>query len=416
MWNDEREMTLDFPEEWDLTECRMGGHGLPPLSPAEIQRAFENPIGTPHIEELARGKKRIAILFDDTARPTPVYQLLPFVFEGLKIAGVSDDQIRLICALGCHRPLDRDEMIKKLGREVVERFSVFNHNVFEHHVDLGVTRRGTRVLINREVASCDLKIGIGSIIPHFTAGFGGGAKILLPGVSSIDTVARNHIEFRRTSPHLIGLGKIEDNPVRLDMEEAARMAGLDLIINVVVDHRRNILGVFVGDVVEAHRRGVARAKEVYGTESKGRFDLMVINAFPIEESPKKALWPAKEGLQENGDVVLVWQSAGGRHPHYLLEAYGSDYGGRRWEKPGSFCLPRGERLFIYTESISKVEKRSFGPEEKVLCYRDWQELVNVLKSSHGKGSRVAIYPYATLQCPMIPDEPHGADMERVPPL
>ena len=113
-------------------------------------------------------------------------------------------------------------MIRKLGSELVENYLVFNHNVYEHHVKMGTTSRGTPVLINREVAGCDLKIGVGALIPHFEAGYGGGAKILMPGVSGIDTIAHNHVDVTKGHPELVGLGKVKNNPQRLDMEEVGK--------------------------------------------------------------------------------------------------------------------------------------------------------------------------------------------------
>ncbi|MFB3886902.1 MAG: nickel-dependent lactate racemase [Thermodesulfobacteriota bacterium] len=404
LWNDEREIRLNLPEEWDVVECRMAGHNFPPLSDSQIREAFENPIGTPRIRDLAKGKEKVVILFDDLARPTPVYKVIPYVLKELEKGGVRDDQIRLVCAIGCHRALIREELVKKLGRGIVENYPIYNHNLYEHHVRMGTTSRGTPVWVNREVAGCDLKIGLGGIIPHFTAGFGGGAKILLPGVSSIDTVAHNHLEFQKKHPDKIGLCKVKDNPVRLDMEEAARIAGLDFVADVVINHQKEILGIFMGDVVESHRQGIAFAKKVCSTENQGRFDLILVNTFPIEEAPKKALWPIKEALNEGGDVVLIWQSAVGWHPHFLVNSFGSDYGGRKWDDPSRFKLPVAKRLFIYAESLSKIEQNWFGSEGKVFWYRDWGKLMDTLKSDHGKGTRLAVYPYATMQCPMTPDE------------
>lgn len=404
MWNNEREITLDFPHEWELVECRMAGHDFPPLSDAQIKEAFENPIGTPRIRDLARGKQRVVILFDDLSRPTPVYKIIPFVLKELEEEGISGDKIRLVCAYGCHRPLTKIEMIKKLGREIVENYSVFNHNVYEHHVKMGTTSWGTPVLINREVAGCDLKIGLGCIIPHFTAGYGGGAKILVPGAAAMETIAYNHVELHKAYPQRVGLGLVRDNPRRLDVEEAARIAGLDIAVNAVLNHRKEILGVFVGDFVEEHRKGVAFANSVYGTKNPGKFDLLVLNTFPVEESPEKALWTAQESLNDGGDVVLIWQNSEGLLPHYLVGTFGSDYGGGKWEKPGPLRLPGARRLFLYTESLSKEEQRWWGPEDKVVWYRDWKRLMDSLRLVHGKGTRVAIYPYATLQCPIFPDE------------
>lgn len=405
LWNNERDIKLDFPPEWEAIECRMAGHDMPPLSDSQINEAFENPIGSLRIRDLAKGKQKVVILFDDMSRPTPVQKILPFVIKELEAGGVGEDKIRLVCALGCHRPLSRQEFIAKLGREIVENYMIFNHNVYEHHVNMGTTGRGTPVLINREVASCDLKIGIGSIIPHPNAGFAGGAKILLPGVSSIDSVAHNHVNFNQKKyPEVIGIGKVNKNHRRLDMEEAARLAGLDVVVNAIINHKKDVLGMFVGDFIAAHRAGMASGKEIYLTENRGKFDILVLNTFPIEETPGKALWAARESLTDGGDIVLVWQSEDGMVPHYLQGTFGSDYGGRDWHKPGPLRTSQAKRLYIYSESLSKQERLWWGPDDQVFWFRDWKELIASLKVRHGAGTRVGVYPYCTLQCPPLSDE------------
>jgi hypothetical protein len=259
------------------------------------------------------------------------------------------------------------------------------------------------VFINQEVAACDLKIGVGCLVPHFTSGYGGGAKILVPGAAGLETIAHNHITLHKIYPEHVGLGKVRNNPRRLDLEEAARIAGLDIAINVVVNHKKESLGIFVGDFVEAHRQGVAFANSVYGTENPGKFDLLILNSFPLEESPEKGLWPTEASLNAEGDVVLIWQNAEGLLPHYLVGTFGRDYGGRKWQKPGPLRLPQAKRLFIYAENLAKQERKWWGPEDQVLWYRNWDKLIDALRPSHGSGTRVAVYPYATLQCPIYPD-------------
>ena len=177
-WEGERKLDIHFPEKWEVFFSPMEGHNAPPLRDDQIWEAFSRPIKSPPIHEAVKPKDQVVILFDDFTRPTPSHRIVPFILKELKRAGVEDDQIRFVAATGGHRPLDPGELIAKLGRLVVERFRVFNHNPFDNLVHVGTTSRGTRVLLNREVASCNYKIGIGCVIPHLTAGFGGGGKIL----------------------------------------------------------------------------------------------------------------------------------------------------------------------------------------------------------------------------------------------
>ncbi|MEE8471127.1 MAG: lactate racemase domain-containing protein, partial [Dehalococcoidia bacterium] len=179
-WYDDDHVELRFPSTWEIDVCYMKGHRRPPVTESKIRAAFSNPIGTAPIRELARGKKEVVILFDDMSRPTRAAEIVPHVLDELKAAGISDDHIRFIAALGAHGALTRLDFAKKLGEAALSRFPVYNHNPYENCTFIGNTSNGTPVSVNSEVMSCDLKIGIGCILPHPLTGFGGGSKIVLP--------------------------------------------------------------------------------------------------------------------------------------------------------------------------------------------------------------------------------------------
>ena len=175
-WHSPRELELPLPDDWQVEVCHMAGFDRPALKPEEIRASISNPIGLPPIRELARGRREVVILFDDLTRVTRVAKLLPFVLQELAEAGISDEQVRLVAALGCHGAMNRLDLAKKLGQSILTRFPVYNHNPFDNCVYVGTTRMGTKLFINQEVMSCDLKIGIGSIVPHPVTGFGGGGE------------------------------------------------------------------------------------------------------------------------------------------------------------------------------------------------------------------------------------------------
>ena len=267
-WYGDVDATLTFPEHWDVQECRMAGHDTPALSEEQILEALDNPYGSGTLRELSRGKKQAVILFDDLTRPAPTARILPFVLEALAEAGLDDDHIRFVGAFANHAAMSREDFVKKLGADVLRRFRVYNHNPYEHHVDLGKTSRGTPILVNREVMDCDLKIGIGGLIPHIGAGFGGGGKLVFPGVMSIESVAYNHGKIRSKSPseETGMLGIVEGNILREDIEEAVGKIGLDMKIDLLINNRREIIGVFAGDFIAQHRAGVERARMSFEVE------------------------------------------------------------------------------------------------------------------------------------------------------
>ncbi|MEE8421037.1 MAG: lactate racemase domain-containing protein, partial [Dehalococcoidales bacterium] len=234
-WYGDTELALEFPDSWDVTTCRMNGQDTPKIGDKEIRAAFSNPIGTKRIAELAKGKKDVVILFDDLTRPTRTAELVSYVLEELKEGGIRDENIRFISALGTHGAMRLMDYVQKLGLDVVQKYPVYNHNPYENCDYLGKTARGIEVSVNSEFMACDLKIAVGGLVPHPTAGFGGGGKMVLPGVCSIDTIHANHGGLTEMSEDknmkLNAWGSVEDNVMRLDIEEIANMAGLDVSVN-----------------------------------------------------------------------------------------------------------------------------------------------------------------------------------------
>ena len=254
----------------------MRGHSAKALHREEIAYKISQPYGSETLRELAKGKRRCVVLFDDMTRPTKTYQLLPAVIDELIGGGLRDDQIVLVMASGAHTGRMLFDFQKKLGEETCERFLVFNHNPYEGFKDLGRTSRGTPVLINREVMSCDLKVAVSSIIPHFGFGFGGGSKMILPGVASLDTISSNHSIKSGTEP-----GRVSDNERRLDSEEATRMAGLDFVVHSLLNAESDVCDLVAGDMIEAHREGVRRARSHYSTEIVRDADIAIGNTYPM---------------------------------------------------------------------------------------------------------------------------------------
>ena len=239
--------------------------------------ALDSPIGSKPLNELVGPNRTVTLLSDDWTRPTPVYRIMPVVIDRLLSHGVKEENIRIIVARGTHGALSREQMIRKLGSEILERFPVENHNPDENVTQLGTSKRGTPVSINSSFLEADVKIAIGWLVAHPVAGYGGGAKIIVPGVASRTTIHHNHAQAEEEG---VAIGTADGNPVREDMEDIARMAGLDFIVNVMLNARHEILDAVAGDVVAAHREGIRRNRRFFGVTVDELADIVVVAASP----------------------------------------------------------------------------------------------------------------------------------------
>ncbi|MEE9491734.1 MAG: lactate racemase domain-containing protein [Dehalococcoidia bacterium] len=401
-WYDNDELELQFPASWDVTTCYMRGHNRPPLSEQGFREAFANPIGTKPIRDLARGKSEVVILFDDMSRPTRVAEIVPYVLEELEAAGVEDSSIRFIAAIGAHGALTRIDFAKKLGESVLGRFPVYNHNPYENCTFLGNTSRGTPVAINSEFMACDLKIGIGGILPHPLTGFSGGGKIVLPGVAHIDTMVDHHSSLitklltEGRDPG-IGIATFEENVMRLDVVEAARMAGLDIKIDTVMNGRGQTTGLFVGDLADAHAEGVKLAREVYATKAVEGSNVIILNAYSKANEAVLAIPLLAPLLGDRPpDLVLIANAPEGQVPHYLVRSFGKKVGGRLWTAPPG-PLQNINTFIMLTPYIEIAGADWLAAPESIVWAKTWPEVLERLTETHGERARVAVVPDATMQ-------------------
>jgi nickel-dependent lactate racemase len=285
-WGKSATLDLRLPAHWNV----IGVLKPKPLQPAAdpdavIREALASPIGGPPLRELARGARTVAIVVDDLSRPTPAHLLLPHVLTDLDAAGVPLAGVRLVTALGTHRPMTAEEMATKVGARWSQTLAWENHrsaypagNVF-----LGTTRRGTPVYVNSTVAGADAVVLLGVIEPHVIASFGGGYKNLIPGVAGAQTIAATHtLNLTRSTYDMAGTPP-DSNPMRLDLEEGAQMLHKPVfLVNVVLDMSLQIVRVVAGDPIAAHREGAATSAEMYGVPVPCPADIVIAGSFPMD--------------------------------------------------------------------------------------------------------------------------------------
>ena len=396
LWYGNTTLEIDLPDDWDVEFCPMRGAERPPLTLAQMEAAIFDPIDSPPIRRIARGKRSAVIVFDDMTRPTQTYELAPIVLKELEAAGIEADAITFVCALGTHGALTQHELRKKLGATIVERYRVFNHNPYENCISLGTTRYGTPVMINREVMSAEVKIGIGCVTAHAQTGFSGGGKLLLPGVAHIDAITHYHLDVVRQAPETTGLGKFENNIMRANIAEAARMVGLDFKIDVLFNGRGLITDVFAGRLESAFARAVETAKAHYATDPRPRGKrLVVANAFAKANEMTIAAGVGMRALADlSGTVVVIANAPEGQVVHYLLGRFGRDYGGRQYPVT---TIPPGVDLVIMASHLDKTFGDWFANPEAITWTRNWKQTRDLLQSRFGPGTPVAVIPNATMQ-------------------
>ena len=371
----------------------MKGDSKKVLNPEDYRAAFAPLI------PIMKGKRDVCILFDDLSRPTRTYEIIPHLLDTLKDAGARNDQVHFICALGTHSPHTNADFRKKLGREILENFPVYNHNCYENCETIGATALGTPVTINKEYLSCDLRIGIGSFIPHQFCGFSGGYKIVFPGIAHIDSIAHHHGQLLRENlDNCYGLGNYACNAILSDIREAGRMARLDLKIDVFVNSLAQATDVFAGRPDDLYPEMIEGALAHYATESSAEFDIVFVNAYGKANEAIIAVSVAEGLLSPGGGyVVLLCDIEEGQVIHYLMGRFGNNTWGR---------LPRGERqrlgrlknLFIFARHKDHAGSFWFGKKEDIVWVDDLDILVSRLSGEYaGKRPRVAVIPDGTVQ-------------------
>jgi nickel-dependent lactate racemase len=246
---------LDFPADWKLNVMDMAGHNAPALTEPQISAKLSQPIGTKSLRELAAGKERVVITFDDLTRATPTYTVAPWVVGELKAAGVADENILFLASYATHRPMTVAEIQKKLGLEIVKRYAWTNHNCFDNLKEVGETSFKNKIRLNQTFLAADMKICLSGIKVHQDAGYGGGAKAVLPGVAALTAIEYNHEVILRHT-RTAGPVRIFKNEMRLDMIEAAKMAKVDFTVQVIYNQKLRPTAVFSGDIVDAHHAAV----------------------------------------------------------------------------------------------------------------------------------------------------------------
>ena len=297
---------FDIDEKNVLLELRQKEYSMDLNGETEVRRALENPIETKKLSEIVNRGERVVIITSDLTRPFPSMTVLPFILEELATGGVKDEDIKIIFALGSHRRQTETEMINLVGKDIFNRIKCIDSDPNDC-LRLGYTSAGTPVDIFKEVTIADRRICLGNIEFHYFAGYSGGAKAMMPGVSSREAIQANHSAMIKNDARA---GEIDTNPVRQDIEEVIQFIPIDFILNVVLDEKKNIIKAFAGHYRFAHREGCEYLDSIYKVTIPQKADIVITTpgGYPKDINlyqAQKALDNAKHAVKDGGIIILL---------------------------------------------------------------------------------------------------------------
>ena len=390
--------------------------GLPDEGTA-LREAMLSPIGTAPLREMVRAEDQVAIVFSDLTRPMPSDRVLPPLLE--EIAHVPPERIVLINGTGTHRPSTQDELVAILGAEIVERYRIVQHDCCDESemVDVGATSYGHRTLLNRSYIDASVKILTGFIEPHIFAGFSGGPKAVLPGIAGLDSILDNH------GAEMIGnanatWGITDGNPLWEEMREVAWRTEPTFLLNVSLNKDREITNVFAGDLVAAHRAGVAFVKESAMVAVDQPFDIVITtnSGYPLDLNlyqSAKGMSAAAQIVKQGGTIIAAVECSEGV-PDYgdykrLLKMADNPQGLLDMvHRPGFRCRDQWE---IHVQGLYQLKatvyvKNSFLSDAEVRetlyipCHSVEEALAESMQR-HGPDARIAVLPEGPQTIPYL---------------
>ncbi|MHB8605789.1 MAG: lactate racemase domain-containing protein [Thermoplasmatota archaeon] len=303
---------FEVPDDAVILEARPGE----PRDEASLLRERTQGVLAP----IAEGARRVLVLVDDNTRTTRAHEILPHVARELEAAGVSDEQVTIVTAQGTHRRMTPEELTSKIGAAFVSRWRVEQHDYRDRDrlVRLAPALDGMPVVVNRLMRECDVRIGVGHVGVHAIMGFSGGAKIVLPGVCGEETESWTHWTASGLAQEDL-LGVLE-SPIRLRIEDGARIAGLDAVVNVAMDRDGHVQHVAAGDFVAAQRACARVARDWHAARLAAPVDIVITDSYPADRDywqSSKGLYCGTIAVKEGGVIVLVTPSPEGvadNHP------------------------------------------------------------------------------------------------------
>ncbi len=400
----QKTVDLELPDSVLLLEMKKAKALEDPAG--AVRHALSHPIQSPPLRDIASGKKNACVVISDITRPVPNRILLPPVLETLEVCGIKKENVTILIATGMHRPNLGQELEGMIGREIADQYPIVNHYCRKPEEYRRIDEiDGAPIEINRHYLDADLKILTGLIEPHFYAGYSGGRKAILPGISSFETMKFMH-SFKMIDHPKVTNCVLDGNPFHEYGLRITERAGADFIVNVVINKERQIAGVFAGHFNQAHLAGCDMVNKCSVVSLTGPLDMVITSGggFPLDATfyqISKALIGAKNILKKNGTIVVTCECREGLgsmefcgilrsvcSPQEFFEGYCD---------PGTFVIDQWcaqniyqvldytGKVYVYSPGLSYEDLMKMG----MIKIEDVQGTVNRLMADHQK---VAVSP------------------------
>lgn len=412
-------LSLELPDLVDVIKPRFVP-GLPDDA-AAIRDSLRNPIESPPLAELVAPGDTVVIVHTDITRATPNDRILPALLCELEAAGVRRSDITLLNGLGTHRPQTDVELRALLGDEIVKNYRCLQHDCYddENLISLGETERGHPVRVNRHYLAADARILTGFIEPHLFAGFSGGPKAILPSLAGSESVFSNHSVEMIAHPNSTW-GVIEGNHIWAEMREVALRTEPTFLLNVALNVKGQITGVFAGDMLAAHARGCAFVKEnaMVGVEQPYDVVITTNSGYPLDQNlyqSVKGMSAANQIVRQGGAIIIAAACEDGLPDHglyaSLLAEAGSPQGVMdlisqpgfsaqdQWQVQIQAQVQLRSEVYVYSDGLTdeQIKGALFTP-----C-RDIEATIAHLQEQYGPQARICVIPEGPQTIPYLPE-------------
>jgi nickel-dependent lactate racemase len=385
----------------------------------KIKEALRSPTDSPRLSSLVKPDYTVTIIATDISRPCPDHIILPLILLELNKAGLRDDHIKIVIATGMHRPMTEEELKDKVGKEIHERVEVINHVCTDEESlrFVGYTPNLKIPLkINKEVVDADFVISTGMVDPHIFAGYTGGGKSVMPGVSGLKTIEEMHMPYRLDFPN-VGICICDNNPIRMDMDEAGKMAGLKFIVNVALNLKYEIASVSAGNIVTAHRKLVKFVDHIVKVQVPKEPDIVIsAPGYPKDRDLYQATRAANnfvcgpKPVIKRGGVIII--------PALCQDGVGSEtfYNWMKEAKTLNDILERGRKeptigahrpyimakILKHADVIIVDSKISDKVEEmKMIAAKDMDEALKIALGKVGEKAKILVTTHGLIVVPVL---------------